>query len=74
MDEITKKKIAYIIACVNEFARGTGLRVQEAYIYLLIHQGIDFLMEHYEAEHLLSFDEVLDDLKMIARQSGGKVA
>jgi hypothetical protein len=74
METVNTNRIAYIVACIGEFARATGLTTQEAFRYLFFRGGIDFLVEHYEAEHLLSFDDVVEDLKTIARQSGGLIA
>ena len=45
----------------------------EAYRYLAVHGGIDFLAEHYDIEHTLSFADVIDDLKAISRRVGGKI-
>ncbi|MDR3315123.1 MAG: DUF3791 domain-containing protein [Coriobacteriales bacterium] len=73
MSDTTKNKIAYIVACVNEFAHSTGLKAQEAFQYLSRYGGIDFLDEHYEAEHLLSFDEAVEDLLTVSRLSGGNL-
>jgi len=69
-----RKMIAYIVACINEFAGSTGLSLQDAFIYLNSHGGIDFLVECYDAEHILSFQDVIDDLKLITRQAGGLIA
>jgi hypothetical protein len=69
-----RKVLAYIIACIGEFARATGLSVQEAFRYLNSHGGIDFLMEYYDVEHLLSVDDAVDDLKTVTRNAGGMIA
>lgn len=69
-----KKIIAYIVACISEFARATGLTEQEAFRYLHIHGGMDFLIEYYDTEHVLSFDTAVEDLKIIAQKSGGLIA
>ena len=69
-----KKKIAYIVACISEFARATGLNTQEAFRYLNNHGGIDFLLEFYDVEHTLSFEEAVDDLKMVTQKAGGLIA
>jgi hypothetical protein len=68
-----RKKTDYIVACVNEFATACGLTVLQAYRYLAIHGGIDFLVEHYDIEHTLSFADAIEDLKVISKQSGGKI-
>ena len=68
-----RKTIAYIIACISEFARSTGLSPQEAFRYLYSYGGIDFLIEYYDVEHLLSLDDAVDDLKLVTRKSGGMI-
>ena len=66
--------IAYVIACIGEFARATELTAQEAYRYLEIHNGIDFLIEFYDTEHLLSLQDAIEDLKLVTQRSGGLLA
>ena len=63
--------IAYIVACIGEFARATNMETQEAFKYLETYGGIDFLFDHYDTEHLLSFDDAVEDLKLITQRSGG---
>jgi hypothetical protein len=74
MKDDQRKKIEYIVACIGVFAHATGLSTREAFQYLFYHDCIDFLIEHYDAEHTLSFEETIDDLKRIAQQSGGLIA
>jgi len=66
-----RKMIAYVVACINEFAGSTGMSIQDAFKYLYSHGGIDFLVECYDAEHLLSFQDVIDDLKLVTQKAGG---
>ena len=66
--------INWIVVCVNEFARQFSLDVKTAFKYLYNYGGIDFLQEHYEAEHTLSFDEAVEDLQIICQNNGGEVA
>jgi hypothetical protein len=73
MSSEDRKMIAYVIACVGEFAHATGLSTQEAYRYLEHHGGVDFLLDYYDTEHLLSFHDAVDDLKIITQQSGGLI-
>jgi len=68
-----RSKIAYAAACISEFARRKQIEKQEAYIYLADHGAIQFLKEHYDVEHTLSFDEALDDLEIICKQNGGSL-
>jgi len=74
MSETMIKKINYIVACINEFSKATGLDPQEAYRYLNNHHAIAFLNEHYDVEHTLSMEDAVDDLKTICRHNGGNIA
>lgn len=71
--EIDKNVIAYIVAAINEFARNHHLSVREASNYLIRFKGIDFLTEHYDAEHLLSFDDSVQDLTQVCLNNGGGI-
>lgn len=62
-----------MVAAVSEFARYANLPPKQAHRYLADHRAIQFLDEHYEVEHLLSFDDVVADLIKIAAQSGGTI-
>lgn len=64
-------KIAFVVACVNEFAKKLKLSPKEAFMYLYNHKAIKFLKENYEAEHTLSFDNVMEDLSILCRRNGG---
>ena len=65
--------INWIVVCVNEFARQFALDNKTSFKYLYNHGGIDFLEEHYEAEHTLSFDEAVEDLQLVCRNNGGEL-
>jgi len=73
MEDKDRKLLAYVIACISEFARSTSLSAQEAFRYLDSYGGIDFLFEHYDTEHLLSLDDAVDDLKIITNNAGGTI-
>ena len=68
---VDEKKIAWVVACINEFARHKAMPVKEAFQYLYVFGGIVFLDEHFEAEHLLSFDDTVDDLTRLCEMNGG---
>ena len=68
-----KRKIAYTIACVNEFAHMQNIGIKEAFQYLFQFKGIEFLKENYEIEHTLSFDTVLEDLIILCKKNGGTI-
>jgi hypothetical protein len=73
MPDCNRKKIDYIVVCVDEFAKSAGLPVREAFRYLSSHGGLEFLLEHYDTEHTLSFDDVIDDLKNIDLSNWAKI-
>jgi len=66
-----ENKIGWTVACVSEFARRFDIPVKAAFQHLYLHGGITFLDEHYEAEHLLSFDDAVDDLARVCEAKGG---
>lgn len=70
---IDKSVIAYIIAAISEFAKTYHISVREANNYLIRFKGIDFLTEHYDAEHLLSFDDTIQDLTQVCLNNGGGI-
>ena len=68
---VGRRAVGYIIAVINEFAAAHRMTVREAGNYLLRYKGIDFLAEHYEAEHLLSLDGSVQDLTRVCINNGG---
>lgn len=64
-------KTYYIIYCISQFARHFGITLKQAYAYLKRHKGLDFLYECYEAEHLQSLDDAVEDLSVICHRNGG---
>jgi len=71
MKEINKNQISWTVACVNEYAKYKAIDIITAFQYLFKHGGIEFLKEHYEAEHLLSLDDTVEDLDYLCRNNGG---
>lgn len=73
MSKYEKNVINYIVICINEFAKQFKITSKDAYFYLKDFKGIEFLKENYEAEHTLSLDDALDDLKKICKNNGGYI-
>ena len=74
-----KYKIPYINACVRAFAKRFHLSIKNAFLYLYRFKGMEFLdefyeAEFYEAEHLQSIDDAVDDLIIICQKNGGQLA
>ena len=68
-----KKLIRYTVACVNEFAANKSLTEKQAFDYLCNHEAMDFLVEFYDVEHTLSFEDAINDLTLVSQQNGGKI-
>ena len=68
---INKKLIEYVVANISEFAKIYDLTIREASNYLNLHKGLSFLEQHYDAEHLLSIDDSVEDLARVCYNNGG---
>lgn len=66
-------QIKYTVACVNEFAKSKNLTQKQSFTYLYEHKAMDFLVEFYDVEHTLSFEDVIQDLTMISQKNGGMI-
>lgn len=66
-------KIRYINMCIVEFGKKFGMTAQLSYQYLKKYKGIAFLDKCYEAEHLLSLNDALTDLKVYCKRNGGTI-
>ena len=63
--------INFLVISINDFADRHKMAPSSAYRFLADYGGIDFLLQHYEIEHTLNPDDVVDDLEVICRQGGG---
>ena len=59
--------------CIVEFSKKYKMNPTIAFNYLKTYKGLAFLENCYEAEHLLSLEETLSDLKTYCRRNGGTV-
>ena len=74
MSELQKNMTDYFVVCINEFAKKFELTAKDAMLYLDKYNGLHFLEEFYEVQHMLSFDETVDNLAIICRKHGGKLS
>lgn len=74
MSKEIQNRIEYTVMCISEFAQRYALHPRQSYAYLKRHGGIEFLKECYDAEHLLSIEDAIDDLTVICRRNGGQIA
>lgn len=70
---VDRRIIGYIVANIGEFASTYGMTVREASNYLNRYKGLDFLAEHFEAEHLLSLQDSIQDLTQVCFNNGGGI-
>lgn len=70
---IDKNVIAYVVAAISEFAKTHHISVREANNYLIRFKGLDFLTEHYDVEHLFSFEDSVQDLTQVCLNNGGGI-
>lgn len=68
-----EKQISWTTAAISEFARAKSLTIKQAFNYLSQFNGFDFLQKHYEAEHLLSFEDTIEDLTAVCLKNGGQI-
>ena len=69
-----ERKVSFIVALISDFADRYGLSTPQAYRYLALFKGIDFLDEFYDVEHTLSFDDVVKDVALLCHNNGGALA
>lgn len=68
-----EKQVTWMVAAISEFAKAKALSVKQAFNYLSLFKGMDFLQEHYGAEHMLSFEDTVEDLTEICLRNGGQI-
>ena len=49
------------------------MSLEEAYAYLKKYEGVAFLIEFYDVEHLQSIDDTVDDLVILCQKNGGQL-
>lgn len=74
MMTMSKYQITYTNACIRAFGRRFAICTKDAYKYLRKYQGIAFLVEFYETEHLLSIEDAVDDLIIYCKNNGGNLS
>lgn len=64
-------EIPFINLIIRTFANRFDLTRQAAYQYLLKYNGLSFLIDYYDVEHLQDVEETVDDLVVKCKQQGG---
>ena len=71
--QLLKKQISYTIACVSEFARYYHITEKVSFEFLEKYGAIAFLKDCYDAEHVLSFEDAIEDMTRICTNNGGDI-
>lgn len=74
MTRETKNRIEYTVTCIGEFLDKYSLSRRAAYVYLKKYGGIALLKDCYDAMHLESIDDAVDELTIYCRNNGGNIA
>ena len=72
LNQETCNRINYTVICISEFAQRSSMNQYEAYQYLKRFGGLSFLKDCYDAEHLLSIEDAVDDLTIICKNHGSE--
>lgn len=68
---MNRYEIPYINLIIRTFAERFQMTRQTAYAYLHKYEGLAFLIEFYDVEHLQDPEETVDDLIIKCQQKGG---
>ena len=68
-----KDRIEYAVSLVSDFAKKYSLSTIQAFNYLDRFNAIDFVNQHYNITHTLSFAEVIDNLELYCKNRGGSL-
>ena len=70
---MNRNRINYYVLCVEAFANEKNIPQTEAFNYLCEYKGIDFLLDCYDAEHMLSLGDAVEDLTIVCKNNGGSI-
>ncbi|MDR0842741.1 MAG: DUF3791 domain-containing protein [Acidobacteriota bacterium] len=65
------RKLDWLVEVLASFARTHGISRKQAYEFASESGALDFIIRHYEVEHQLSFEDVLDDIEAVSSRNGG---
>lgn len=68
---MVSEKIEYIIMLIKLFASHFDLSYMQAFRYITMHDGIEYIEKHYDILHTLSFEEQVEGLASFCHRKGG---
>ena len=74
MSQEVANRIEYTVMCIGEFSERYSLSIHAAYCYLKKYGGIALMKDCYDAMHLQSIDDAVDDLTVLCHRNGGYIA
>lgn len=74
MSRAELNKLQFFIALIAEFAKRYQIKQKQAFNYLKRFKGLDFFEGHYNVLHTESFEDVIEDLTIVCRRNGGRLA
>ena len=68
-----KDKIEYFLMLLKLFDQRYGLDNQQAYDYISKYNGVEYVEQHYNILHTLSFRDMVDSLTAFCHKNGGNI-
>ena len=72
-DEKKVERVRFVTIGVTWYAHSKKMAFSDAYRYLLVYKGIQFLEENYEYEQTLPRQTLLDDLDKVCNRNREKL-
>lgn len=70
---MNKYEIPFLNTCIRAFGQRFSLSREAAYAYLKKYDGVAFLIDFYDVEHLQSIEDTVDDLVLLCKKNGGQL-
>ena len=67
-------EIPFFNACIKAFGKRFSMSREKAYDYMKRYSGIAFRIEFYDAEHLQSIEDTVDDVLLVCKNNGGSLS
>lgn len=63
----------FVISVINNFAKDKKIPLSQAYNYIVIFKGMDFLRQYHDIEKTLSIHEIVSDVSRVCTNNGGRL-
>jgi hypothetical protein len=63
------KKALWLAFIISSYAKRNNIDRRAAVRLMSENGGLNFIDEHYDAEHLLSFEDVVDDIESLEKRN-----